>query len=564
MNDFQRILSQVLIEDVINQYVPLKKTGQTLSACCPFHAEKSPSFKVYPSNQSFFCFGCHAGGDAVTFIEKYLGLEPFEALKQLASSAGLPPPEQKQRNDISVAKEDAVAALWEACLPTPTGLGSKMQDAGWLVRDYDAMLLEATSSVLGPLYNQVANCGLTAPGHSGFGGPESFRPIDNAWILAGQRLVGSGPKVTGFAVVSGTNLLRIEHRLTSETSPASLIFNQKAIGDRLSVKNVLLTESPLRAMQCSRRYVSISCAGTRWRPQDVRNVRSAFPNATFLIDRKHFSDTSLLGWISQLGADALMVKVSDDTLDGSRPTTPVLTALVEEITARHQHQSATDPTRPHTVLSAIDFANSLLDALSQAPETKMLLGQEFQRAGLPVTYAVELPPAIAPAVPAAPRLLFSYQVTGPSAHLLENALLMLPFIDLNLWREIPSTEFGEHSPMAEAITQFLGTNDLHMLSPARFHAAFWAYVWNFNSQSVPSALADFWLERLANSPAYWEELPARDSYQAAQCRSEVQEGVRHFLVRMDKKKKMTLAHIAQIDQLAEEQLRASYRPANSA
>ena len=50
------------IEQIIGSYVNLRRRGRTLSGLCPFHSEKSPSFTVYPENQSFYCFGCGAGG----------------------------------------------------------------------------------------------------------------------------------------------------------------------------------------------------------------------------------------------------------------------------------------------------------------------------------------------------------------------------------------------------------------------------------------------------------------------------------------------------------------------
>ncbi len=81
------------IETVISTYVGLKRKGRNLSGLCPFHSEKTPSFTVYPENQSFYCFGCGAGGDVVTFVRKIENLEYVEALRLLASRAGMTLPE---------------------------------------------------------------------------------------------------------------------------------------------------------------------------------------------------------------------------------------------------------------------------------------------------------------------------------------------------------------------------------------------------------------------------------------------------------------------------------------
>ena len=83
------------IEQVISSYVQLKRRGRLLTGLCPFHSEKSPSFTVYPENQSFYCFGCGAGGDVITFIRRIENLEYVEAVKFLAQRAGMRMPEDE-------------------------------------------------------------------------------------------------------------------------------------------------------------------------------------------------------------------------------------------------------------------------------------------------------------------------------------------------------------------------------------------------------------------------------------------------------------------------------------
>ena len=90
------------INDVVSTYVTLKKRGNTYVGLCPFHNEKTPSFTVYPATQSFYCFGCGAGGDAVTFIKKIENLDYIDAVKLLAQRAGMQMPD-----DTALPKQGA-------------------------------------------------------------------------------------------------------------------------------------------------------------------------------------------------------------------------------------------------------------------------------------------------------------------------------------------------------------------------------------------------------------------------------------------------------------------------
>ena len=77
------------IVDLISEYVNLKKAGQNWKGLCPFHTEKTPSFTVSPAKQIFHCFGCGSGGDIFTFLTRYESLTFPEALKILATRAGV-------------------------------------------------------------------------------------------------------------------------------------------------------------------------------------------------------------------------------------------------------------------------------------------------------------------------------------------------------------------------------------------------------------------------------------------------------------------------------------------
>ncbi len=85
----EQVLMRNDIESVIGSYVTLKRAGSNLKGLCPFHSEKTPSFTVYPADNSFYCFGCGAGGDAITFIRKRENLDYPDAVEFLAKRAGI-------------------------------------------------------------------------------------------------------------------------------------------------------------------------------------------------------------------------------------------------------------------------------------------------------------------------------------------------------------------------------------------------------------------------------------------------------------------------------------------
>ncbi len=95
----QELKYQNDIVSVIESYVHLKHSSRNRVGLCPFHSEKSPSFTVFQDSQSYYCFGCGAGGDVITFIKQIENLEYIEAVKFLAQRAGLSMPEDNKLED---------------------------------------------------------------------------------------------------------------------------------------------------------------------------------------------------------------------------------------------------------------------------------------------------------------------------------------------------------------------------------------------------------------------------------------------------------------------------------
>ncbi|MBQ4602995.1 MAG: DNA primase [Clostridia bacterium] len=118
----QELQDKIDIEQVISSHISLKRRGKNLVGLCPFHNEKTPSFTVYPESRSFYCFGCGAGGDVISFVRRMDNLDYVEAVKAVAQMAGVPMPEDgyddtlsKQRMRLLEANREA-ARFYHTCL----------------------------------------------------------------------------------------------------------------------------------------------------------------------------------------------------------------------------------------------------------------------------------------------------------------------------------------------------------------------------------------------------------------------------------------------------------------
>ncbi|MGA1795152.1 MAG: DNA primase [bacterium] len=105
----EEILQRVDILDLVSEYVDLKKAGRRYKGLCPFHPEKTPSFHVDKEKQFFYCFGCHTGGDAFTFLMKKEGITFMEAMEHLARRCGISiPAAQGNKGDIHASERQQI------------------------------------------------------------------------------------------------------------------------------------------------------------------------------------------------------------------------------------------------------------------------------------------------------------------------------------------------------------------------------------------------------------------------------------------------------------------------
>lgn len=215
----QELKMKTDIEDVISTYVTLKRRGATLVGLCPFHNEKTPSFTVYPATQSFYCFGCGAGGDAITFLKKIENLDYLDAVKTLAQRAGLQMPQEgfddslsKRRRRILEMNREA-ARFYHSVLLSPEGkvgydyyIGRALSAAtinhfglGFAPNQWDALLKHMRAKGYQPV--ELVDAGLARKGQKGY--YDNFRnrvmtPIidvrGNVIAFGGRVLDDSKPK----------------------------------------------------------------------------------------------------------------------------------------------------------------------------------------------------------------------------------------------------------------------------------------------------------------------------------------------------------------------------------
>ena len=115
------------IVELIGSYVTLKRAGSNFNGLCPFHSEKTPSFTVFPDSESFYCFGCGAGGDAITFVMKNENLDYPSAIEVLAGRAGIQIVREQEKNTGGLTRKRVhdmnkdAAKFFHQCLLSPIG-----------------------------------------------------------------------------------------------------------------------------------------------------------------------------------------------------------------------------------------------------------------------------------------------------------------------------------------------------------------------------------------------------------------------------------------------------------
>ena len=172
------LLDRVDIVEVIDRRVKLKKSGKNYSARCPFHEERSPSFSVNPDKQFYYCFGCGAGGNALTFLMEYENLEFPQAVENLASNAGMTIPREPSRGGHdAVQQETSNKPLYAVMERVAIYYQQQLRNHAQAHRAVDYLKARGLSGEVAKQFN----LGFAPPGwdslHSGLGGGDELREM---------------------------------------------------------------------------------------------------------------------------------------------------------------------------------------------------------------------------------------------------------------------------------------------------------------------------------------------------------------------------------------------------
>lgn len=293
----EAIRSRVDIVDVVGRYVSLKKQGRDMAGLCPFHGEKTPSFTVSPKG-FFYCFGCHAKGDAFGFLMRHEGLSFIEAVRKIGDMVGVQveseSPEQKERRQEHAAliKTNEIAhAFFEHALWAPTGGRARSylesrRIPEQLARDY--RLGYGGESAQFFEYLEQKNVSAELAVRAGFLNEDRTRclfdgrlvfPIDNDL----RRTVGfSGRRLDG-----EKHMKYINTRDSQLFNKSQLLFGWGPAQEAIRIqKRVLLVEGQTDVLACVRAGLkdAVASLGTAFTDNHAKQVARLAKSAVVLLD----------------------------------------------------------------------------------------------------------------------------------------------------------------------------------------------------------------------------------------------------------------------------------------
>jgi DNA primase len=304
----QQVMTSASIEDVVGEFVTLKRAGRNMVARCPFHEEKSPSFNVSPERNIYKCFGCGKGGDSATFLQELEGLTFVEALEWLArrynivleyEQAATPEAEQRTAEREQLLKVLAWAAAWFRIQLTDTEngkaiAGSYLKERGVLPATAETFGLGWAPDSWDALTNAALAAGFTAAQLEGAGLATTF---EDGRLAARFRARVMFPiyAPAGRIVAFGGRALHKDAKTAKYiNSPETLVYSksEQVYGlwqGRQAIRkqeHVFLTEGYLDVIALHQAGVerAVASSGTALSEAQARLLLRYAPNITVLFD----------------------------------------------------------------------------------------------------------------------------------------------------------------------------------------------------------------------------------------------------------------------------------------
>lgn len=331
----EQVLASTDIVDLISSYIPLKRAGTGYKANCPFHHEKTPSFNVSPSNQFFHCFGCGKSGNAIGFVMEHEGLLFMDALKKLASKAGVHLDEEpddpharaarRSRGRILDLHREASAFFHEHLKTDPAcqhardylkgrGFGretAERWEIGWMPENPKVFLDWARERKY--TGKELVDCGFA-------GLKDADRPSAGIYVRFRDRLMFPIRNEIGDVIAFSGRQLKDDPRTGKYiNSPETEIFKKsnvlfgldmakKAI---LKEKTVIICEGQIDAIACHEKGVenTIASQGTAFTPQHARILKRYAKTAALCFDADNAGIKASQSAFRELAAEGLAVKM---------------------------------------------------------------------------------------------------------------------------------------------------------------------------------------------------------------------------------------------------------------
>ena len=331
----EQVLASTDIVDLINSYIPLKRVGSRYMANCPFHHEKTPSFNVSPSNQFFHCFGCGKSGNAIGFVMEHEGLLFMDALKKLASKAGVHLDEEPDDPNVRAARRSRgrildlhreASAFFHQHLKTDPacqhardylkgrGFGretAERWEIGWMPENPKVFLDWARERKY--TGKELVDCGFA-------GLKDADRPSAGIYVRFRDRLMFPIRNEIGDVIAFSGRQLKDDPRTGKYiNSPETEIFKKsnvlfgldmakKAI---LKEKTVIICEGQIDAIACHEKGVenTIASQGTAFTPQHARILKRYAKTAALCFDADNAGIKASQSAFRELAAEGLSVKM---------------------------------------------------------------------------------------------------------------------------------------------------------------------------------------------------------------------------------------------------------------